>query len=212
MSPTGETPLTWREHLRTVAVLTAGILLLMLGFPGVSFMKSGKYKRPIERKEAQERLGAFAPIAFELADFNRDVRLPIERKVGVIQRPFRVSQTFHLYRDGPQKVRRLEVWADDELLHRSGDDDATWREGQLRNRRFRPVVESNARKVDGRNGESMVRWLLAEVLEERPTTERLEVRAAWADYPGDGETWRHHGWYAEAPHWTVYRLRGEPKP
>ena len=204
--------LTWRHHLRALAVLTSGFLLLMLGFPGVSFMKSSKYKRPKERQEARERLGPFAPVAFRLADFNRDVRMPFERKVGVVQRPFRVSQTFHLYRDGPQKVRRLEVWADDELLHRSAEQSPDFRLGQLRNRRFRPVVESNARKVDGPNAESMVAWLVDEVLDELPDTQRIEVRAVWASYPGDGDTWLHHGWYADAPHWTIYRLEPEERP
>jgi len=204
------TPTTWRQHLRAVAVLTAGFTLLMLGMPGVSFIKRGTYKGAKQRAEALERMGVLAHLAFAAADFNRDWRIPFEHKVGRVQRPFRISQTFHLYRDGPSKVRRLEVWADDRLLHRSGDEEEPWRDAQLRNRRFRPIVEASVRKATSPNAHSMARWIVGEVQEHYPTVSRVEVRAVWSRFPGTGEQTLHHGWYADAPHWTVYRLPDTP--
>jgi hypothetical protein len=176
-------------------------MLLWFGTPGLDYMKRRELESEKDRKKLRAELGAPAEIGIALADFNRAVRLPVLDRVGPIQRVFRVRQSWHLYRDGPSRVRRMEIWADETLLHRSADSSLTWRDAQLRNRRLRPMVETSAREKEGGNWRGLTRWVVEEVLEDRPETLKVELRATWSTFPGDKPTW-HHSFVAEAPDWN----------
>lgn len=189
------------RHLTALFVLLGHVLLLWFGTPGLDFMKRHELESEKDRKKLRANLGPPAEIGIALADFNRAVRLPVLDRLGPIQRVFRVRQSWHLYRDGPSRVRRMEIWADETLLHRSADSSLTWRDAQLRNRRLRPMIETSAREKDAGNWRGLTRWVVAEVREDRPATLKVELRSTWSVFPGDKPRW-HHSFVAEAPDWN----------
>lgn len=121
--------------------------------------------------------------------------------VGPVLRTFRVSQTWFLYRDGPDNVHRLEVYADDALVYSSGDDDPAWLAGPLGDRRVRPVVESTCKQSQPGNWAGLVRYVTARVRDERPTTHRVELQCTVGPFPGVAVTTQ-RAYAAEAPGWT----------
>jgi hypothetical protein len=187
------------RHLTAALVLLAHALLLCFGTPGMDFLKRTELQSEADRAALRAKLGRpWADLGIALADLNRAVRLPILSAIGAIQRPPRVRQSWHLYRDGPSQVRRLEILADGVLLHRSADDSLGWRAAQLRNRRLRPMIETSVRQTDAANWRGLARWVVAEVRRDLPDTRAVELRAVWSPFPGDAPTW-HHSFLAEAP-------------
>ena len=142
-----------------------------------------------------------AQIAFAFGDFNRGYRLPLVRMTEKVQKPFRVAQTWNLYRDGPGRVNRLEIHVDDVLVFRTGDESYDWLESQLRNRRIRPVVESTTRKTRSKNWKGLTRFLVEHVRNDFPEAQKLELTAYKGVYP-KGKMRPHHRIVAEAPEWT----------
>ncbi|HMU81122.1 MAG TPA: hypothetical protein PKC57_12760, partial [Microthrixaceae bacterium] len=131
------------------AALLLGVHLLfwVLGTPGLDLMTTMQYLTPQNREKLSQQVPApVATAIFDLAMFNRAVRLPVVELFAPIQKPFRIAQSWHLYKDGPAKLQRLEIFVDDQLVHRSVDPGHAWLEPQLRYRRVRPMVESTVTK------------------------------------------------------------------
>jgi hypothetical protein len=151
--------------------------------------KSPAWVRPLHRAALQLEVGVRRPLASQLR--------PIEKL-------FRIGQSWHLYRNGPGRVARLEIWADDTLLHRSLDDAHDWLEPVLRSRRVRPVAEAVVSADGGRSELGFTRFVVERIRAERPDTRTVELRAMWSPWPGT-EPKLHHAFVAEAPDWKVVR-------
>ena len=101
--------------------------------------------------EAGEEFGGIGPEDLKLPFvfwLNREVRMPLVAVIGPPQKLFRIRQAWHLYRDGPSSVRRLEVRIDGELRYRSEDPAYRWRTGILDNRRVRARHETDGRDAE----------------------------------------------------------------
>ena len=185
------------RHLRAIAVLLVGLWLLLLGTPGLDFIQNNRFEKPQDR--------ARYPVMTVFADINR-VRVDLIRPLEPPQRPFRIAQSWSLYRDGPAQVRRLEVYVDGELRHRSLDDEADWLNPVLRARRIRPVVESTCRYDNhkARNWKGLTRLIGERAAEDFGAT-HVELVCTKARFPGaDAEV--AHRMEARAPEWTPRRL------
>ena len=94
---------------RASCILLAYLFLLLLGTPGLDFLPP-RYLQSAQAKEAMtQAYGSLTTqIATAAADLNRS-RLKLEKHIGKIQPIFRVAQSWHLYRDGPSTIRRMEI-------------------------------------------------------------------------------------------------------
>jgi len=194
-------------HVRAALVLVVGAVILILGTPGLDAMQHSELGDEDERQELREQIGPFwAGIGIGIADFNREHRLPLHRALHTLEIPIRGAQNWALYRDGPNRVRRLEIWVDDELKHRSADPEHDWLAPQLRMRRVRPMVETTTMQTMAQNWEGLSRFIVRRAVAEWPEAERVELRAIWTPFPGDGETTVHHRIVAVAPEWQVVHL------
>ena len=190
-------------HLQALGCLLAGALMLLLGTPGVDFLGRSDLRTPKDRAALRKEVGEpAATIGITMADLNRSLRLPLYDKVAWVQKPFRLSQNWSLYRDGPHRVRRLEIWVDGDLKHRSADPDYTWLNAQLRNRRVRPMVESTTMKKGSPNWRGLSRYIGERAQEDFPGCQRVELRAMEGPFPGEKMT-QHHQIVLTAPSWTA---------
>ena len=137
-----------------------------------------------------------------LLALNHTLRVPLADMFSPLQRPFRISQEWNLYRDGPNEVRRLEIWVDGSLVYRSIDPNATWLQPQLRNRRLRPVVETTVMSRNSLNWRGLGRYIVASARAAFPTATTVELRCLAGPFPGEDLT-LHHSYLAAAPDWTV---------
>jgi len=167
-------------------VLLVGSWLFLLGTPGLDFLDS----------KDQGVIGRF----------NRAVRVPLIRPLEPIQKPFRIAQNWSLYRDGPARVRRLEVWVAGELRYRSLDSEYDWLAPQLRSRRLRPVVESSCRYTSGkaRNWRGLTRYVAERALERWPEATQVQLTCTVSPFPGE-DARPTHRMEASAPDWTPRR-------
>ena len=149
----------------------------------------------------------WASAGIAVADLNRTWRLPLVAAMTKVQRPFRVSQDWYLYRDGPEEVRRLEIRVDGDLRHRSADPTYPWLADVLRNRRIRPVVESTCTSDHGANWRGLGRLIAARALAEWPAAQSIELTCTEAPFPAPGSdpvtAKVHHRYLATAPEWVV---------
>ena len=194
------------EHLRAGAVAMVWALALLLGTPGLDFIPKGDLLREEDRAEARSLYGPAAEIAIAAATVNREWRLPLVQRVEGIQRPFRIAQNWSLYRDGPHRVRRLEIWIDEELVHRSADSEHDWLTPQLRSRRVRPMVETTVMFPGARakNWEGLSRFIVERATSEFPDAQRVELICSSDPFPGRART-AHHRIVALAPNWELTR-------
>ncbi len=141
-----------------------------------------------------------------IADFNRTVRVPLIRPLEPIQKPFRIAQNWSLYRDGPARVRRLEVRIDGELRYRSLDSEHAWLAPQLRSRRLRPVVESSCRYTNNKakNWRGLTRFIAERALEAWPEATQVELTCTVSPFPGEDPEPTHR-MDALAPDWQPRR-------
>jgi hypothetical protein len=191
-------------HLRALAVALVALALLCAGAPGFDFLPATiRTPESIER-EVRGSPAWVRPLHRAALQLEVGVREPLAKRLQPVERFFRIAQSWHLYRNGPGRVARLEIWADGVLLHRSLDDAHAWLEPVLRCRRLRPVAEAVVRADGGRSEDGFTRFVVARVLAERPETKRVELRAVWSPWPGDEPTF-HHAFVAEAPDWTIVR-------
>ncbi|MDP2310341.1 MAG: hypothetical protein Q8P18_30270 [Pseudomonadota bacterium] len=191
------------SNLRAALILALWGLLALLGTPGLDFLDAKTLRSAADQAAWRSRNGEpWETVGLVVTRFNREVRLPVVNALSPLQRPFRVSQEWFLYRDGPSKVRRLEVHLDHELVHRSADPAYPWLADVLRNRRIRPVVESTCASANGPNWLGLGRLIVARARAERPAVERVELVCTEAPFPGRDAT-VHHRYVASAPAWEV---------
>ncbi|MCB9744334.1 MAG: hypothetical protein H6740_17180 [Alphaproteobacteria bacterium] len=157
----------------------------ILGTPGLDLLTARDLNTAQQRQQARELAGPFgAAVAIAVADFNREVRLPVVARLEWTQRYARISQNWSLYRDGPSKVRRLEVYVDGELKHRSADPAYPWLNPQLRSRRIRPVVESTGMMYASKNWEGLTRVIVHFAQRDFPGCQEVRLVATEGPFPG----------------------------
>lgn len=165
-------------HLRALLILLTCAFIGILGTPGLDFIKVGDLETPKERQEAVARYGhPWADIGIAIASFNREVRFPIVRRLEPLQRVPRISQNWSLYRDGPGKLRRMEIYVDDTLRYRSVDPEHAWLGPQLRSRRVRPVVESTTIQYESQNWRGLARYIIQCAQRDFPGVQKVELVA-----------------------------------
>lgn len=199
------------RHLQALLVLLAFGAILVLGTPGLDHQDWRELDAPDERAALREAAAGrpggpvLAALVLATADLNQHLRQPLYDLLAPVQRPFRIRQSWHLYRDGPTRVRRLEISVDGRLVHRSSDPAYAWRDAQLRNRHLRPILENVARRAESPNERGALRWIVAQARADWPAAERVEIVATIARYPGT-EARPSHGWVARAPGWAPEAL------
>ncbi|MCO4746116.1 MAG: hypothetical protein KC912_15070 [Proteobacteria bacterium] len=169
---------------------------IILGFPGLDRMKPSDYTG--SHRERLLKQGAAGRAEVAIGDFDRFVRRPMADRLEWTQRVPRVSHSWHLYRDGPSKVRRVEIWVDDELWFRSQDADHPWRRAQLTMRKFRPMVSTTASEPHAKNWKGMVRWAATEAYKDKPDLKEVRVVGTVAPFPS-GEPARVKRTYVASP-------------
>lgn len=195
-------PPSWLPHLRAALVLLCGAWMVLLGTPGLDFLRSTDLQDPEERAQAfRDYPDPVVWLGIGAVAFNREVRLPVVKRIEGSQRFFRIAQTWNLYRNGPGKVRHMEVWIDGGLQYRSQSDEHAWRQGKLRSRRIRPIVESTCVGRRSRNWKGLTRWVVTMAQEDFPDASVVEIRCKQARFPGtEGENLSHRI-EARAPKW-----------
>ncbi|TNE83944.1 MAG: hypothetical protein EP330_31360 [Deltaproteobacteria bacterium] len=158
--------------------------MVILGFPGLDRLHPRDYEGAKREKLLQQGIGGQLEVL--VGDIDRLVRRPLADRLEWTQRVPRVSHSWHLYRDGPSKVRRLEVWVDDELWFRSQDKEHDWRRAQLTMRKFRPMVSTTASDPKAKNWRGAVRWIAREAHKDKPELTEVRVVGTAAPFP-DGE-------------------------
>ncbi|MCB9764377.1 MAG: hypothetical protein H6739_31680 [Alphaproteobacteria bacterium] len=190
------------EHLRAALVLAVIVVTWILGTPGLDFLRPSDADTPEEREAFRELVGEPAATAgLAIMDFNTNIRLPVDQRLAWTQRPFRVSQLWSLYRDGPPRVRRLEIRVDGDLKYRSVDPEHDWLADTLRNRRLRPVAESTVIQYDAHNWEGLLRLVVLRARETWPDAQVVELAATEGPFPGDRMATK-YTMTAQAPDWA----------
>ena len=145
-------------------------------------------------------LGGAAELAFAINRFDRQVREPIVDLFEPLQRPFRISQEWSLYRDGPSQYMLLEIYLDGDLRFRTADPRHAWLAPQLRNRHVRPVVESTAMKRGSPNWKGLARYVISVARAQGRVQQQVELRARAGPFPGR-KLRTTHTILASAPDW-----------
>ncbi|HNC96829.1 MAG TPA: hypothetical protein PKW90_11935 [Myxococcota bacterium] len=198
-----------RDQLRAAGIVAVGLLILLLGTPGLDFL-DGSLQRPEKRQKILANAGPFwGSVGLGIYDVSRKVRNPLLDLFGPLQRPFRVSQNWSLYRDGPGKLMRLEIRVDDRIIYRSVDNEYRWREEVFRNRRLRPVVESTVMSSDSQNWRGLTRWVVDAARADFPETQRIDLIALHGPFPGDNLR-EHHRIVVEGPKWIARVVEANP--
>jgi hypothetical protein len=190
------TPLHLQDHLRGALVALAISLVSLWGAPILDFVGDPGGEGSAE---GDGQPGAVRELAIWV---NHHLRMPLYRPTAGLQKVFRIRQSWHLYRDGPGQVRRLEIWVDDQPVHRSEDRDLDWLEPELSNRRLRPMVETLVKDGKAKNVPGLSRYIVARVREDFPEAQSVELRALRGRFPGT-ELTEHHRITAQAPRWTL---------
>ena len=173
----------WR-HIRAAACLAVIVWMVILGFPGLDRLRPQDYVGEKRQKLLDGGLAGRAELM--VGDLDRLVRRPLAERLEWTQRVPRVSHSWHLYRDGPGAIRRLEIWVDDELWFRSQDAEHTWRKDQLTMRKFRPMVSTTASDPRAQNWRGMVRWVAREAAKDKPSLQEVRVQGVKSRFP-DGD-------------------------
>lgn len=189
----------WRSE-RAGAALLVHALIWVLGTPGLDFLSTLDLEKPERRAAIEADVGDFAQVAFAVDALNRHLREPLVDLTTPLQRPFRISQEWNLYRDGPERYVILEVWVDGALRFRTADPEHAWLAPQLRNRHVRPVVESTANQKDAPNWRGLTRYVVERARAEDPGAQEVELRSRGGPFPGR-ELKLKHRIVAKAPDW-----------
>ena len=191
-------------QLRAALVLLVASTLLCAGAPWFDYVPASIHSPETIDRAVATSPAWVRPVQRAMLTFEVNVRRPLANELRPIEKLFRIAQSWHLYRNGPGRVARLEIWADGTLLHRSLDDEHDWLEPILRCRRVRPVAEAVVTADGGRSEVGFTRFVVERIRAERPETQTVELRATWSPWPGtDPEV--HHTFVAEAPDWKVVR-------
>lgn len=182
--------------------LFLGALLFCMGTPGLSQMAPKKLTAQ-QTRMLKRRVGPAAlPLALGIARANSAVRGPVNRLTRPLWRTFRIKQNWHLYGDGPYRVRRIEVVADGALLYRSRDPQYRWRAHQLEYRRMRPLLDAAAVRAKARHWQGAGRFLVNAVREDFPEVQRVELWSTATRYGQDAAA-ATHGFTASAPDFAL---------
>jgi hypothetical protein len=186
---------------KAISILLAYILLLIVGMPGVSFLKHGFLATDASRQKFEARHGAlWTEVAGAVGDFNR-LRRPIAAALGGFQPLFRVRQTWHLYRDGPTMVRRMEVRVNGQPVYRTNDPNLSWNQGVFKNRRIRPMAETLVKKPKAKNRVGLARFIVRAARHDFPEATRVDIVSLWGGRKEAGKP--HHRISSRAPEWTL---------
>ena len=189
--------------VRAIVLLVISACLFIVATPGIDGMNHKHLRSAQDVDKAKAQFPAvLVDVGKLVMDFERQVRAPIVRKLNVFERPLRLKQTWSLYGDGPTWVRRLEVWADNQIVYRTGDPQYEWMASVLDSRRIRPVVESVAKKTTPRNRKGLGRLIIRQARADFPEVELVEIWAVRGRFPGTNSK-RHHGQRAAAPDWKL---------
>jgi len=187
---------------RAICILAAHVVLLLLGTPGLDFLPPRYLESERAQQAMESKYGVVrTQLAVAAADLNR-LRLPFEKTVGRIQPIFRIAQSWHLYRDGPHQIHKLEIRVDGVIVYRTLDPQRAWLEPILRNRRIRPVVESIAGKPKAVNRKGLGRFIVAQARDDFPKIRQVEIISLYGPPPGE-RLRPHHRMVAQAPDWTI---------
>lgn len=187
--------------VRAVLVPLAAAILFWVAMPGVSFVAPGHLSNTKSRAKFEKRWGEPWTTINATAGQLERVRDPIAKTIGAFQPVFRISQSWHLYRDGPSRTRRMEVWVDGALQYRSGDPEYAWRAPVFQNRRIRPMAESLVIRPGAKNRIGLGRAIVNYAQADFPGIERIEIRSTWARRNRPATV--HHTMTAAAPDWAL---------
>jgi hypothetical protein len=188
-------------HARAGALALVYAMLTLLATPGLDMLDTRGLHKPSAREEMIRRHGpAIGNLGLAIFDLNRAAREPVVRAVEPVQRPFRISQSWSLYLDGPTQLMRMEVQVDGRPVYRSVDPTLTWAEPVWRYRRVRPMVETLVARADAPNRDGVARAIAARAQRDFPGVTRVDVVALWGPFPGDALT-EHHRVTMTAPTW-----------
>ena len=187
--------------LAAALVLAAHGWLLLCGTPVLDYLDPKDFRDPAQRPAYVAAMGPLrGPLLWTAGRANALLRRPLYDRIAWTQKVLRIRQSWHLYRDGPTAVRRLEVWADGALLFRSQDPDHAALPA-LTNRRIRPMVETTAQQADAVNAPGLLRFIAAQVRADHPAVAQIRVVATTSPFPGDHPR-THHAWTLAAPAWA----------
>jgi hypothetical protein len=190
------------SSLKPGILLVVYFLMSLHGCPGLDYLGDKDFVSEKSRQNLRKQMpevGAQVAIAF--GALNRNVRLPFVHRTAWIQKPFRLAQTWNLYRDGPGRINRLEIRVDDQLIHRTADAELDWMSSQLRSRRIRPMVESTARSKNSKNWKGLARFVAAQAREDFPEAKVVILQSMQGRYP-KGEMKPKHQIVVAAPDWV----------
>ena len=187
--------------VKPIALLFVYFLIAIQGCPGLDYLGKNDFVTERSQDKLRETMPEWAVQAsIAIGAANRTLRLPIVEKTEWMQKPFRVAQTWNLYRDGPGRINRMEIYLDGELVHRTADSTYDWLTPQLRSRRLRPVVETTSRTKKSKNYKGLSRFIKNRALDEFPDTTSIEIRSVWERYP-KGDSSVRHQIVLEYPEW-----------
>ena len=145
---------------KAIILTVVYLILLIVAAPGISFLKPSLLRTEKARSEFRDDYGPlFERVARAAADLHRAQR-PVAQALGGFQPIFRVRQSWHLYRDGPSTIRRMEVRVDGEPVYRTLDPALRWSEDIFRNRRIRPMAETLVKKPRAKNRAGLGRYIV----------------------------------------------------
>ena len=186
---------------KAIILAAVHLILLVVAAPGISFLKPNLLRTDKAKAEFREEYGpGLEKVASAVADLRRAQR-PVAKALGGFQPVFRIRQSWHLYRDGPSTIRRMEVRVDGVPVYRTLDPTLRWSERIFRNRRIRPMAETLVKKPRAKNRAGLGRYIVDRARADFPDAEIVEIRSLWAKRGREAKT--HHRMVASAPGWTL---------
>ena len=186
---------------KAIILAAVHLILLVVAAPGISFLKPNLLRTDKAKAEFREDYGpGLEKVASAVADLRRAQR-PAAKALGGFQPVFRIRQSWHLYRDGPSTIRRMEVRVDGVPVYRTLDPTLRWSERIFRNRRIRPMAETLVKKPRAKNRAGLGRYIVDRARADFPDAEIIEIRSLWAKRGREAKT--HHRMVASAPSWTL---------
>ena len=199
-----------REKTRAVILAAVYAIFFVLATPGLDGAPPGFMRSEQSIARVSRDTPAFAlPLLKFLGTVNAELRRPVVKFLTPLQRPLRLEQTWRLYGDGPELVRKMEIHIDDEVVYRSGDSDLDWEESVWRQRRLRPVPATLAdhcrKRKQPLNREGLSRLVMERALRDYPEAQRVEIRILSGRFPGM-DLMPSHGVVRAAPDWEMVDL------
>ena len=186
---------------KAIIITVVYLVLLIVAAPGLSFLKPGLLRTDKAKATYRAEHGVLATTLVSAAGNLRRTQEPLAKALGGFQPIFRVRQSWHLYRDGPSTIRRMEIRVDGVPVYRTMDDHLRWAEPIFRNRRIRPMAETLVKKPRAKNRAGLGRYIVARARADFPAAQVVEIRSLWSKRGGEPKT--HHRMVASAPEWTL---------